>query len=555
MGEQGDTIDLPMLTNADHQNIDREQRAIVVSLITTYENDFLDGVMARCYPDFQMLLRVTARILRLSSRGSRSTSRLLPRELDRAQTVYIRHTQQKHSQEELDCLRHQREVSSHSSLHQLKPFLDENGVLRVGGRLQQSGLSYDVRHPILIPRHSILTSYILNHEHIVHHHCGPQTLLAVSRRRFWIISGASAARKIYRQCVRCARIKPTSKNQQMGQLPSERVQPNPPFAITGVDYAGPVSIVGRRTRGANQSKGYIALFICFTTKAVHMEAVCELTTAAFLAAFTRFSSRYGLPSKMFSDNATNFRSTAKQFREMYVQLNSSLHNDQVTDFLTDKGVEWNFIPPRSPHHGGLWESAIKVAKQHLSKITKNYIFTFEELSTLIAQISATMNSRPLTPISNRPMDAQPLTPAHLLIGRALTTVPEVNLLERQNSSLSRWQFIQRLSQEFRSRWQTEYVRSLQRMSKWQRPSQNVSVGDFVLLVDDNSKPKQWPTDREKKKLDNNKEDESGFPEASNFGDTPKSRPKWKSAFSSTARSLPPSTGVIIGTRSRFMGHN
>ncbi|XP_065086854.1 uncharacterized protein LOC135708681 [Ochlerotatus camptorhynchus] len=495
IGERGELTDIPVLTNTDQQHIVREQRAVAVSLITVYENDFLDGMMARYYPDLTMLLRVTARILRFRSPDSRLIARLLPRELDRAQTIYIRHVQQQYFREELDRLRQQVEVSSHSSLHQLKPFLDEEGVLRVGGRLQQSSLSYDVRHPILIPRHSILTSFLLNHDHIVHHHCGPQTLLAVSRRRFWIISGSSAARKVYRQCVTCARAKSTPKYQQMGQLPSDRVQPNPPFAVTGVDYAGPVSIVGRRTRGAKQSKGYIALFVCFTTKAVHMEAVSELTTVAFLAAFTRFSSRYGLPAKMFSDNATNFRATAKHFRETYAQINSSAHNNEVTDFLTDKGVEWNFIPARSPHHGGLWESAIKVAKQHLSKITSSYIFTFEELSSLIAQVAATMNSRPLTPISNSPMDDQALTPAHLLIGRALTTVPEVNLLERQISSMSRWQFVQRLSQEFRSRWQTEYVRSLQRMTKWQRSSHNISVGDFVLLVDDNSKPRQWPTGR------------------------------------------------------------
>ena len=93
----------------------------------------------------------------------------------------------------------------------------------------------------------------------------------------------------------------------MGQLPAERVQPLPPFAVTGVDYAGPVCITARRARGATASKGYIALFVCFSTKSVHLEAVSDLSTATFLAAFTRFSSRYGLPVKIFSDNATNFR--------------------------------------------------------------------------------------------------------------------------------------------------------------------------------------------------------------------------------------------------------
>ncbi|XP_053699038.1 uncharacterized protein LOC128746009 [Sabethes cyaneus] len=488
-------INISALTTAEQQHIAKEQKAIPISLLSIYENRFLDEMLARYYPNLTMLLRVTARIYRVFSSEHQSLTRLLPTELERAQTVYILHIQQKYFHAERERLEQKGEVSTSSSLHQLKPFLDQTGVLRVGGRLQQSGLSYDLRHPILVPRHSIFTSLVLMHDHLTHHHCGPQTLLAVSRRKFWVLRGASAARKIYRQCVTCARAKPVPLAQQMGQLPFDRIQPNPPFAITGVDYAGPVSIVSRRTRGANQSKGYIALFICFSTKAVHMEAVSELTTAAFLAAFTRFYSRYGLPAKMYSDNATTFRAAAKHLREMYNLLNASQHNEMVTDFMTNKGVEWKFIPARSPHHGGLWESAIKVAKQYLAKIIRNYIFTFEELSTLIAQVAATMNSRPLTPISDSPMDSQPLTPAHLLIGRALTTIPEINMLECQISSMSRWQFTQCLAQEFRNRWQKEYVLSLQRMKRWQRSSVNVSIGDFVLLVDDNSKPKQWPLGR------------------------------------------------------------
>lgn len=485
----------PALTSGDQQHILREQRANVVTLVNHYENTFLDEMMARYYPNLTKLLRITARILRIRSPEYRSASRLLPIELDRAQAVYVGHVQQQNFCEELHRLRHEGEVSSSSELHQLNPFVDDEGLLRVGGRLQQSGLSYDVRHPILMPRNSILTSYLLIHDHITHHHCGPQMLLTVSRRRFWIIRGASAAKKVYRQCVTCVRAKPLATYQQMGQLPPDRVQPNPPFAITGVDYAGPVSIVGRRTRGAKQSKGYIALFVCFSTKAVHMEAVSELTTASFLAAFTRFYSRYGLPAKMYSDNATTFRAASKHLREMYDHLNSSMRNDEVTDFMTNKGVEWSFIPARSPHHGGLWESAIKVAKQHLAKITVSYIFTFEELSTLIAEVAATMNSRPITPISNSPADYQPLTPAHLLIGRALTMVPEINQLERRISSMSRWEFVQRLSQDFRARWQKEYVLALQRMTKWQRSSKNIPVGAFVLLVDENARPRQWPTGR------------------------------------------------------------
>ncbi|XP_055540707.1 uncharacterized protein LOC129727181 [Wyeomyia smithii] len=227
-------------------------------------------------------------------------------------------------------------------------------------------------------------------------------------------------------------------------LCTKRLAPNPPFSITGIDYAGPINIINRRTRGATSSKGYIALFVCFCTRVVHLEAVSDLSTSAFIAAFTRFSSRYGLPSRIHSDNATNFRGAGRKFRELYQHINETERNDQVTDFFSNKGIEWKFIPARSPHHGGLWEAGVKVAKTFLSKIGGDARFTFEELSTVLAQVSACMNSRPISPLSNDPKDPQPLTPAHFLISRPLHSVPEINQLKRHISSLSRWEFVQRL---------------------------------------------------------------------------------------------------------------
>ncbi|XP_058448668.1 uncharacterized protein LOC131428639 [Malaya genurostris] len=480
------------LNDAQRQQVDRERKSMAVGLMVAYQNHFLDEMLNRYYPNKQMLLRVTARLLRFGSRGP---ERLTSAELDKALLIYVSHTQKSHFSNDINRLKEGKFVSSGSSIRLLDPYLDADGLLRVGGRIRQSKLNYDTKHQLLLPRRSIFTSLILYDAHINNFHCGPQTLLAISRQRFWIPYGTSAARKITRQCVTCARMKPLPLRQQMGQLPSSRLDPQPPFSVVGIDYAGPVNIISRKVRGAASSKGYIALFVCFVTKAVWLEAVSDLSTPSFLAAFTRFTSRYGMPAKVYSDNATNFRGAAKQLKDVANLFNSNAHQSIVADFLADKGVEWNFIPPRSPHHGGLWEAGIKVAKQLLCKISGNFTYTFEELSTLLAQVSACMNSRPITPISNDPTDPQPLTPAHFLIGRPLTTAPEINQLERRVSSMSRWQFVQRVSQEFRARWQKEYVRSLQVFTKWQKSASNVKVGDFVLLVGENDKPKQWPLGR------------------------------------------------------------
>ncbi|XP_058817221.1 uncharacterized protein LOC131680524 [Topomyia yanbarensis] len=481
-------------TNEQRQ-IEREQRVTTVACFAVYENSFLDKMLSRYYPNLQLLLRVTARLLRFNHREFRVSDRLTPDEIDFALVKYLQHVQQQHFSAELKQLQRGSGVLSSSSLKQLDPFLDGNSLIRVGGRLRQSNLSYDNKHQIVLPRHSRLTSLILLYEHQEHLHCGPQSLLAATRVRFWILKGSSAARKVCRDCVTCHRVQPARMEQQMGQLPADRLKPLPPFSITGVDYAGPVQIIGRRARGAVPTKGYIALFVCFGTRAVHLEAVSDLSASAFLAAFTRFISRYGVPNRMYSDNATNLRSAAKILRELYKQIDCTERSDEVNDFLSNRRVEWFFIPARSPHHGGLWEAGIKVTKTFLNKIGGNYNYTFEELSTLLAQVAACMNSRPISTISDDPRDPQPLTPAHFLILRPLGALPEVNHLEQQIGSLSRWKYVQRLAQEFRVRWQTEYVQSLQKLAKWQSSSPNIAKGDFVLLTDDNEKPQQWPLGR------------------------------------------------------------
>ncbi|XP_058827180.1 uncharacterized protein LOC131687146 [Topomyia yanbarensis] len=482
------------LDDKQQRQVEREQRSAAVTYLVVYENDFLDGMLARYYPKLQHLLRITAWMIRFRHREYRAAT-LTAYEIDNAMQLYVKHVQRLQFAKEINQLEKHHEVHHTSPLRQLKPFLDEAHLLRVGGRLQLSDLSYDTKHPILLPHRSIFTALVLHHEHNQLFHCGPQSLLAAVRKRFWIISGTSAARKTCRSCVECVRAKPVPIHQLMGQLPADRLKPVPPFSITGVDYAGPINVVSRRTRGAVATKGYIALFVCFSTRAVHLEAVSDLTTSAFIAAFTRFSCRYGLPNKMYSDNATNLRGAARKLRELYQQINLIEHENQIADYFADEGIEWSFIPARSPHHGGLWEAGVKVAKSLLNKLGGDSRFTFEELSTVLSQVAACMNSRPITPLSNDPNEPQPLTPAHFLIGRTLNAVPEINQLERQIGSLNRWQYVQRVTQEFRVRWQNEYVLLLQRMVKWQHTTPNVTVGEFVLLIADNEKAKQWPIGR------------------------------------------------------------
>ncbi|GFV92471.1 integrase catalytic domain-containing protein [Trichonephila clavipes] len=279
-------------------------------------------------------------------------------------------------------------------------------------------------------------------------------------------------------------------SQLMGDLPPIRFQQIRPFESTGLDFAGPLTTKCAHKRSVTKFKSYICLFICTATKAVHLELVSDLSTAAFLAALRRFIARKSCPSKIISDNGSNFKGASSHLRKL-VDL---CLQEEVQNFLSLKGIEWSFIPLYTPHFGGLWESAIKSAKQLLIKATNSVLLNFEECSTLLIQIEACLNSRPLTELSPDPSDFTTLTPAHFLVGGPIHQFPEPS----QHSSVGlseRWNLIQRLRQYFWDRWSTEYLHRLQPRSKWWRTKPNLQLGDMVIVEKEKTAPLNWTLGR------------------------------------------------------------
>ncbi|XP_054746323.1 uncharacterized protein LOC129250750 [Anastrepha obliqua] len=168
----------------------------------------------------------------------------------------------------------------------------------------------------------------------------------------------------------------------MADLPKERIQASRAFIVTGVDYCGPFYFKPE-TRNKSPQKCYISVFICFATKAVWMELVRDLSTGAFLEALKRFTATRGMPSCIWSDNATNFVGAKNELRDLKRLLLSEEHRSKVHVHCLNNGFDWRFIPPRSPHFGGLWEAAVKMAKQHLYRTLGSAILSFDELRTLI----------------------------------------------------------------------------------------------------------------------------------------------------------------------------
>jgi len=145
--------------------------------------------------------------------------------------------------------------------------------------------------------------------------------------------------------------------------------------------------------------------------------------------------------------------------------------------------------------GGLWEAGVKSCKTHLKRVIGQSLLTFEELATVLIQIEACLNSRPICQMSSTPMDLQPLTPGHFLIGGLITGVPDVDLSDVPVNRLDRWQLVQKITQDFWRRWSREYLTSLQGRVKWKTEKPNLTINDIVLIQDNNTPPLKWKLGR------------------------------------------------------------
>jgi len=252
-------------------------------------------------------------------------------------------------------------VSRSSCLASLTPFLEEDKLIRLGGQIENSPLSFKERHPIILPNHQI-SDLLIAQAYKAALYGGTQLTLRILRQNYWIIAARSSVKSYIHACVTCVRERARTSQQLMGNLPNPRVTPSAPFTHTGVDYAGPMHIIPTVGRGQKSKKYYVIVFVCFATKAVHLEYADDYATSGFLAAFKRFTSRRGLPSDLYSDNGTNFQGAD---RELSVAFQRLIADPKVKDAIANDNINWHFIPPSAPHFGGLWEASVKSLKFHL----------------------------------------------------------------------------------------------------------------------------------------------------------------------------------------------
>jgi len=237
----------------------------------------------------------------------------------------------------------------------------------------------------------------------------------------------------------------------------------------------------------------VAVFICFSSRAVHLEVASDYTADAFLAAFRRFVSRRGLCRHVYSDCGTNFVGADRQLRGLFEA--ASRDNQRIVGRLANEGVKWHFNPPAAPHFGGLWEAAVKAVKHHLRRVIGETTLTFEEMSTFLAEVEACLNSRPMQALTDDADDLDALTPGHFLVGAPLGAVPEPTLLEVPSSRLSRWRLLQQMRDHLWQRWSREYLQALTPRPKWWKTDGALREGQLCLVKQETTPPTRWPLAR------------------------------------------------------------
>ncbi|XP_075163061.1 uncharacterized protein LOC142235687 [Haematobia irritans] len=368
---------------------------------------------------------------------------------------------------EYSCLNSKKSISKSSPLLNLNPFVDNEGFMRVCGRLESSpNLTYSERHPIILPYGCQYSRLLIKFIHDITLHGGNQLLLRLVRTQYWIPKVQNLIKTTIHNCKICVLYKRRCQQQLMAALPPERCEFSRPFTHTGLDFAGPFDVKSYSGRFCRISKGYVVVFVCFSTKAIHLEGTSDLSTPAFLGAFSRFVSRRGCPLHLHSDNGTTFMGASRVLAKEFIQTSHLA----ITANYSHQNLTWHFIPPGAPHMGGLWEAGVKSFKLHFKKIAGGMKYTFEELQTLLTKIEACLNSRPLSPSSENPYPEYRETP-----------------LSIQN----RWQRLKAVHQHFCTRWKNEYLKELQKRNKWKWPEANLTVDTFVVVRDENLPPNCW----------------------------------------------------------------
>jgi Family of unknown function (DUF5641)/Integrase zinc binding domain len=365
----------------------------------------------------------------------------------------------------------------------LKPFIDEHGIIRLGGRLINSvNISYNQKHLIALNKGK-LSQLIIKCIHETNMHANPKLMIQLINEKYWIPRCKSNVYKLLKNCTKCCKANAIALKPQMGNLPACRVNPSLPWTHTGMDLAGPMTVKASKLRYDRHIKVWVLVFTCMFTKATHLEVVNSISTEDLANAICRFLARRGPCHEFWSDNGTNFTGLAAVIKE---QCQQSLQH--CVEKFKPREIKWKFIPRWTPHMGGLWESRVKLLKAFLKRTESTTHFTPDQFETVLCNIELLLNSRPLYSLPEN-SDTLALTPMHLLLNKPAEQLP-VNIDQAGKVLTRRFLEIQQIQRDMWKELQF-YFTELQRRTKWNSKQQNLKEGEIVMIKDPTRPPANW----------------------------------------------------------------
>ena len=485
----------------DITNEDREVKAVVSVHVVNIGGDVIAELVSRI-SSWNKLLGVMAFVLKFvkkmksileRSTDDKKSKNLTVEDMEYARIVVLQHYQRIEFKEVYRILDEKERYSRklEESIGCLNPYIDVNGLVRVGGRLRQAELEEAVKHPILLPKKGHLTELIVRWCHEKTAHSGRNmTLTEIRSSGYWVMQGNSVVKWLISKCVTCRRLRGKVGEQIMADLPPDRTKEEPPFTYCGVDMFGPFEIKERRTI----LKRYGALFTCLASRGIHIEMTKSMETDSFILALRRFIARRGSVRSIRCDNGGNFVGAKHELARCIEEMD---HN-KIREFMLKQNADWIYWkmnPPLASHMGGVWERQIRSARAILSSILKTHSTSLddESLNTLFTEVEAIVNSRPLVVETINDANSEVvLSPTNLLTMKSKVVMPPPGEFSRPDIYCrKRWRRVQHLSNEFWSRWRKEFLLSLQERQKWSSARRNFREGDIVILKDDNCRRNEW----------------------------------------------------------------
>lgn len=442
--------------------------------------------------------RFPTNIRRKIAGQERFTGPLTKDELKEAENYLYRKAQSECFAEEIRILqdsdpeqpwKNKRKLMKHSSLYKLSPFIDDDAIIRMDGRIDAcEHVSNGVKRPILLPKRHHVTELILLDVHQRYYHQNHQTILNEVRQMFYVPSLRSVYRSVRSRCQFCKVRNAMPQQPMMGKLPSMRLKPFiKPFSYVGIDYFGPLTVmVGRRVE-----KRWGVLITCMTIRAVHIEVAHSLSTESCIIAIRNFVARRGMPLEIISDRGTNFVGASRELKETLQKMDQN----RLIESFVSANTKWSFNPPATPHFGGCWERLIQSVKKCLNLIKPNRTPTDELLRNLLTEIEFVINSRPLTELPIENDEASPLTPNHFLIGSSNGSKPPIAFNDSAVSVTYSRTMSMICADQFWRRWVAEYLPTLTKRTKWFQPVKPLEIGNIVVVVDEKLPRNCWPKGR------------------------------------------------------------